>query len=316
MNINVIYSDQFKKGEVSVAVNSPTTWEDIAGDIMNVEKWDVINDESEKSTLAMWSLAEVKLSGGRRTNDNIKSRSGLLLDYDYDASKESSIFMTFEDIQEDLKEFEYVLYSSVSYGRKEGFRCRIVVPFENSISPELFQELYASFQARFPYIDRSCFVLSQGQNVPVHYAEVTPYVHYNSGKFMSPTRDIEFVENVKTNTFDESLFKKCVIEDDELNRVFDAVVSHCQHSLDYQKAWFFAQVMKNYGVYDYWRVSQVQTIGSSTSPQQHYANSNANYDFSIHKLKNYVPKDFVFPKSITEAEPVIVKKEDIVQIDT
>lgn len=311
MKIKLFYSTQATKGKFSVASNEETTWEDICAGIMDTSSWAVLKDESEKVQLPLWSLGEVRHNGGRRTNDNTKMRSGVLLDYDYDSTKADSVYMTFEDIQKDLEEFEYVMYSSVSYGRKEGYRCRVLLPFENEVLAEDFQKLYESFKRRFHYIDRSCFVLSQGQNIPAHYEEVTPYAHYNVGKLFNPHEDMEFVEPAPVITFDESLYKKCEIDDEELARVFDAVVQHNMHSLDRGKTWFFAQVMKQYGVYSYDRVALVQSIDAKTTPAQHYA-STSTAQFHLRQLKNYLPEGFEFPKTEEIVHPP--KPEVITQL--
>lgn len=222
---NVIYTtpsktdgSYFSKGMHSIAMNETIVWEEYKNNVLDYSSWEVIDNDSDKSNLLMFLMGELIENMGRRKNDNIKSRSGLVLDYD-------SGDMTFEDIQKDLEKYEYVLYSSPSYGKKEGDRCRIVIPFDMNMTANEWTNYKESFKNRFPYIDSSCFTISQGQNTPAYYKGITPYAYYNnSGYFMSPFSDIEYIEpKTKNNT---AIFNTVTIPDDELTRVFDAFVEN------------------------------------------------------------------------------------------
>ncbi|MBC3381585.1 hypothetical protein H8I69_20930 [Serratia fonticola] len=292
---NVIYTtpsktdgSYFSKGMHSIAMNETIVWEEYKNNVLDYSSWEVIDNDSDKSNLLMFLMGELIENMGRRKNDNIKSRSGLVLDYD-------SGDMTFEDIQKDLEKYEYVLYSSPSYGKKEGDRCRIVIPFDMNMTANEWTNYKESFKNRFPYIDSSCFTISQGQNTPAYYKGIIPYAYYNnSGYFMSPFSDIEYIEpKTKNNT---AIFNTVTIPDDELTRVFDAFVENNRGNLSRSQAWFFAQVMKAYGIYDYQRVSMVQSCDATTNPMEFFQNT-AKSPVNVWMLKKYLPKDFVMPKS-------------------
>ncbi len=297
MKIDVIYTDQFKKGKVSIARQVTESWEDFVSSTKDTESWGVITSATEKAQLPMMLLGTLHEDGGRRQNMNIASRGGFVLDYDYDPGNAKSVQMTFEDIQNDLSDFEYLLYSSVSYGVKAGDRCRILVPFNQPISGEKWQELRESFKARFAYIDSSCFTLSQGQNVPARYSGKFPYVHYNKGRLLNPLTDIAYVESVQK--FDANVFDQIEIDDAVLSTIFDDVVKHCSGSLNRSRAWFFAQVMKSYGVYDYRRVALVQRSDANTNPQEFFKNTISS-NVNVFMLKGYLPDGYKFPAELTQ----------------
>jgi len=297
MNINIIYTDQFKKGAVSIARQVTESWNDFVSGTLDTETWGVINTPTEKAELPMMLLGSLLEDGGRRQNANIATRGGFVLDYDYNPNDKDSVQMSFADIQNDLSDFEYLLYSSVSYGVKAGDRCRILVPFNQPITGEQWQELRESFKQRFPYIDGSCFTLSQGQNVPARYNGKTPYVHYNKGRLLNPLTDIQYVESVKK--IDKTVFDKIEIDDEVLATVFDDVVKHCTGSLNRSKAWFFAQVMKSYGVYDYRRVAMVQHADANTNPMEFFTNTITS-EVNVFMLKNYLPDGYKFPVELTQ----------------
>jgi len=297
MKIDVIYTDQFKKGKVSIARQVTESWEDFVSSTKDTESWGVITSATEKAQLPMMLLGTLHEDGGRRQNMNFASRGGFVLDYDYDPGNAKSVQMTFEDIQNDLSDFEYLLYSSVSYGVKAGDRCRILVPFNQPISGEKWQELRESFKARFAYIDSSCFTLSQGQNVPARYSGKFPYVHYNKGRLLNPLTDIAYVESVQK--FDANVFDQIEIDDAVLSTIFDDVVKHCSGSLNRSRAWFFAQVMKSYGVYDYRRVALVQRSDANTNPQEFFKNTISS-NVNVFMLKGYLPDGYKFPAELTQ----------------
>ncbi|WP_447878460.1 hypothetical protein [Serratia fonticola] len=294
-NVNFIYSTPSKSdgtvfpiSSVTCAINLSSEWDEYVKSTLNFSTWEVLYKKEDKNNLMMMILGELVNNGKRRTNENIKSRSGLVLDYDNGD-------MTFEDIQKDLEKYEYILYSSPSYGKKDGDRCRIVIPFDVSMTADEWNDYKESFKSRFPYIDSSCFTISQGQNITAYFEGIAPYAYYNnSGYFMNPFNDIEYIESkVKVNDIN---FDEVTIPDDELKRVFDAFVEQNRGGLSRSQAWFFAQVMKAYGVYDYHRVSMVQHRDANTHPTAFFKNT-AKTPLNVCMLKNYLPKDFTMPAS-------------------
>lgn len=271
-----------KETKVSVAVNTTGLWNDFVQKVIDFDEWLVLESIAEKVQIPMWIPGEVHVSGGRKTNDNIKYRNGFALDYD-DGE------YSFTDLIAKFSEYEFVLYSSPNYGIKQGYRCRLFFPLTKDMTPDEWAKYRSTFKHAFSEFDGSAFTLSQGQNAPAYVRGTEPFYHHNIGKHF----DIAELEYVEDRTAEPCQFERVEVDDDELNRVFDAVVMHCSGRLSRTQAWFFAQVMKSYGIYDYHRVSAVQRPNANTNPLEFFKNTSSN-PCNIWMLKKYLPEDFVF----------------------
>ncbi|MBS0876519.1 MULTISPECIES: hypothetical protein [unclassified Tatumella] len=283
--ISVVYSTQYTPGVSSIAKCEEVEWQEIVNTVMNND-WEIVKTQEDKSKLMLWNLGSLHVDLGQRKNDNIKSRTGLMLDYDGDVEG-----VDFEYIINDLKDFEFVLYSSVSYGVKSGYRCRVILPFENEISGERFKEFKETFIKRFHYLDASCFVLSQGQNIPAHWDGIEPYKFYNEGEFFNP-ENLEFVENF-TEVAQNFHYEKIEISNEVLKEFFDVLVENNRGQFSRNQSYQVAQCLLQHGITDPSIVQQLQHFDAQTPASDFFKPGKGNYPLS--SLKKYMPADFVMP---------------------
>lgn len=115
----------------------------------------------------------VKVRGMNRprcTGENVESIYALQLDYDNGFS--------IRQFCENYAKYRFTLYTSYSYGFKEGDRFRVIMPLKTPIPCYLLnnKRVRNNLQWHFPHVDESCFVRGHFQILPCVRAKGAPYM--------------------------------------------------------------------------------------------------------------------------------------------
>ncbi|MEB6640874.1 hypothetical protein MXM19_08440 [Aeromonas caviae] len=265
------YKNRFssKSGGVSHLSGS---WDEVKKLLLNKSSWvtfhattkDQYKDAKEKFDGIVF--AEMK-PNQPRTADNVISFYAIVLDIDNGS--------TYAEVREDLKEFEYVLYSTGGTGLKSGDNFRVVLPLQYPMSASDWKNYNASLTKRFPYSDE-CFK----KGIQIQYLPVlnTAYkdkfiVEYHSGRHFDHTNinDLPYVENLSLeNVVSGILFDDAVFSDSELRELGQAIIDHQFGQLGYEERRLLAQRLKHIGMNDFDAVQVLDRVSQQgfTTPNQ------------------------------------------------
>ncbi|HDL7535877.1 TPA: hypothetical protein PXN94_002567 [Yersinia enterocolitica] len=181
--------------------------------------------------------------GKPRSGENVVAFHAIVLDIDGGA--------TVSEVQEDLKQYEYVMYSSGSTGIKEGDRFRVVMPLHSTLTPYEWKHYASSLNERFPYSDQSFSKSLQIQYFPmlntVHADKFIAYHHV--GKWIDPINDIPYVESLSLETVVSSTtWSDLDFTSDEMGVLAQAITDHCCSQLGYEDRRILANRLKLIGM--------------------------------------------------------------------
>ncbi|WP_370558416.1 DEAD/DEAH box helicase family protein [Edwardsiella tarda] len=241
----------------------------------------------------VWS----ELRDGKRIASNVLNHAALVLDIDDGA--------TFDEVRADLKEFEYFLYSTGSTGIKSGDRFRVVLPFENPVPAEVWDNYNASFKTRFPYSDECAFKSIQLMYVPsVNTAYKDQFIaEHHEGKFIS-LDDIQYVEN----DFMDGIYENIVLElrdfsSESVERIAKAIIAKNEHSYDYNQRRLLAQTLLAIPGFSHFDIMQVlngvTAYGASKSNDEVLKGAVINYNKGYGHAQGvykHLPAGFIVPE--------------------
>lgn len=265
------YKNRFssKSGGVSHLSGS---WDGVKKLLLNKSSWVTFH----ATTKEQYKEAKEKFDGivfaemkpnQPRTADNVISFYAIVLDIDSGS--------TYDAVREDLKEFEYVLYSTGGTGLKSGDNFRVVLPLKSSMPASEWKNYNTSLTERFPYSDE-CFK----KGIQIQYLPVlnTAYkdkfiVEYHSGRHFdyTNTNDLPYVENLSLeNIVSGILFDDAVFSDTELQELGQAIIDHQTGQLGYEERRLLAQRLKHVGMNDFDAVQVLDRVSQPgfTTPNQ------------------------------------------------
>ncbi|MFU0912081.1 hypothetical protein [Kluyvera intermedia] len=206
------YKNRFSSSKGGVSHLSGE-WSDIVDLITDKSQWRTFNaDTKEKYDNAKAQFDAIVMAdmvpNMPRTADNVIAFYAIVLDIDDGA--------TYQEVRNDLKDYEYVMYSSGGTGIKKGDRFRVILPLNTPMAAREWKNYNTSFTERFPYSDE-CFKKGiQIQYLPTLNSlyEDKFIAEHHAGKwfdYQNP-EDLPYVENrsiesiVKNVVFDEAQF--------------------------------------------------------------------------------------------------------------
>ena len=155
----------------------------------NLIEHPLIMANKDEAPLAIWgSLTEYvtidpayKLP--RCTAENLLSIWALQIDVDNGC--------TIQEFERDYHRYSYQLYTSYSYGFKEGHRFRVIFPLKEKLYTEhLVKPVKDILKDMFPIVDDSCFDRCHWQILPCIRANDAPYEYRrHDGEILSFARD-------------------------------------------------------------------------------------------------------------------------------
>ncbi|MBU9818357.1 hypothetical protein J1782_00420 [Rahnella sp. BCC 1045] len=181
--------------------------------------------------------------GKPRSSENVVAFHAIVLDIDGGA--------TVSEVQEDLRQFEYVMYSSGGTGIKEGDRFRVVMPLHSPLTPYEWKYYASSLNERFPYSDQSFSKSLQIQYFPMlNTAHVDKFIYYHGvGKWIDPGNDIQYVPALSLETIvSTTTWSDLNFTSDEMGDLAQAITEHCCNQLGYEDRRILANRLKLVGM--------------------------------------------------------------------
>lgn len=291
---------------LTVAHNDEIDWNDFVTKYSDVNNWPTY---SQKKQVPMLITGELYETGGQKTIDNIKSRSGLIFDFD-------QLPCTREDVIEKFKEYEFFMYASTGNGNKAGLNCRIILPFGYDVTNEEWTKRIPTLKALFPKevdskgigFDTSAFTISQGQCVPALITGTQPFAHYNQGKlfdFMALEAHVQpTVYNYSNTTVNINASSNAV------QSVLQNVLDTNSHAFEYDQLKNIVCVLKNIGFYDASYVEAIKCGQRNKDGNWFYAQKNWMPSTGITYLRQYTSPDFIWPDFEKEALEEAMKSKE------
>jgi len=195
-----------------------------------------------------------------RTADNVIKFYAIVLDIDDGA--------TYQLVREDLKKYEYVLYSSGGTGLKNGDRFRVILPLNVPMPAQDWKRFNTSLSERFPYSDE-CFKKGiQIQYLPaLNLAyEKQFFAEHHKGEwfdYQNPD-DLPYVETISLEQVVMNvIFEDAVFSTSEMSELAGAIIDHQAGQLGYEERRLLAQRLKHIGMDD---IDAVQVLDRVSKP--------------------------------------------------
>ncbi|MGK9397298.1 hypothetical protein ACSJD8_04145 [Klebsiella variicola] len=245
------------------------------------------------------------IEGEARSAKNVIAHYAVVLDIDDGISV--------QDVQKDLSQYEYVLYSSGGTGIKQGERFRVILPLAKTLSADEWSEWSESLKKRFHYSDASFSKSLQIQYLPqlntVH-ADKFIKIH-NKGQWLDVQADIEFVQPIQKPAYINPLVPVQYDFGDSLDSLVNALIKHNAGQLEYERRRILGNHMKAAGFHDGQMLAVLDVCGrpgAEKSGQQMLGMANASYG-NIKGLYKYLPSGYVLPQlqvklSFIDVKPV------------
>ncbi|OMQ24739.1 DEAD/DEAH box helicase family protein [Serratia oryzae] len=318
--------------KIAATVHLNETWGDLVAYLLNKDKWDVFSacnkDEYEKAKEKFDAVVFAEMvKGASRSHINVINHYAIALDIDDGA--------TMEFVRTDLKDYEYLIYSSGGQGIKKGERFRVILPLKRPISADAYNDFSESLRKRFWYSDSSFSKSLQIQYLPTYNEKFkNNFVAFHNEGELFDLENIEYVpvksQNVQSNVENikyvpiksqDSLFNvgfiKTEPDDGNIRRILDAIIEHNRGSMEYEDRRILANRLFDFGV-DY--VEMVKVLNAVGRPGARHTGSdmanmaNASYGHAIGLRKN-LPYGFEFnllvqPSVTYTQENVYLQKYD------
>lgn len=264
----------------SNAINDNIEWTDFVQSTLDTDSWEVFTD---KKLIPMFIPGELH-ANGRKTKENMKSRSGLIFDFD-------QIELTIEELKALFSEFEFLMYASTGNGIKPGLNARMVLPFATDIGLDEWEVRVPALKAAFPkpLFDHSAFTISQGQIVPSKIEGTVAFAIHNTGRFFDIT---EYEATLKPEEVFTQQSYNFNHDDVEVQLVIQTLVEERGGTLGRNQCWNIGQVLKNIGIYDVSIIERLRKPDSNTPASNAFT---GNGTHSINYLRQYMPKGFKWP---------------------
>lgn len=262
----------------------------------DLKNWCACNSSNDK--LSKMELIVGGLCEGKRSNNNTSYRSVLILDIDNDLNTVLDDYISIEFVEKKLSAYEYFLYTTFSH-TKGCERFRVVIPLSEDISSSDWQQYRKSLIEHFPYADKSCFVLSQGQGVPTYQVKNKgdAYFYHNQGKYFDLMNEVVLIK--PKAIYENFEYKIYNYENDYIAKVVKGVVDYNAGSMRRTDAFIFTCFMCANSIIDYNAVRSVSLPDTKTTPEMHYGNAVSGHikymwcGWTPERMQKYLPNGYL-----------------------
>lgn len=300
---------------VAATVHTEWSWAEITNMVMDRSKWatftahdaDAYSKAKEKFDAVV--MAQM-IEGGARSSSNVIAHYAVVLDIDDGISV--------QDVQKDLSQYEYVLYSSGGTGIKHGERFRVILPLAKTLSAEQWADYSESLKKRFHYSDASFSKSLQIQYLPqLNTAHADKFVsHHNQGHWLDVQADIEFVQPIQKAAYINPLVPVQYDFGDSLDQLVNDLIQHNAGQLEYERRRILGNHMKAAGFNDGQMLAVLNVVGrpgAEKSGQKMLGMANASYG-DIKGLYKYLPAGYVMPMpqvklSFMDVKPAVLNSK-------
>lgn len=300
---------------VAATVHTEWSWAEITNMVMDRSKWatftahdaDAYSKAKQKFDAVV--IAQM-IEGGARSASNVIAHYAVVLDIDDGISV--------QDVQKDLSQYEYVLYSSGGTGIKHGERFRVILPLAKTLSAEQWADYSESLKKRFHYSDASFSKSLQIQYLPqLNTAHADKFVsHHNQGHWLDVQADIEFVQPIQKAAYINPLVPVQYDFGDSLDQLVNDLIQHNAGQLEYERRRILGNHMKAAGFNDGQMLAVLNVVGrpgAEKSGQKMLGMANASYG-DIKGLYKYLPAGYVMPMpqvklSFMDVKPAVLNSK-------
>jgi len=242
------------------------------------------------------------IEGVARSSKNVIAHYAVVLDIDDG--------ITVKEVQEDLSQYEYVLYSSGGTGIKTGERFRVILPLAKTLNADEWSEWSESLKNRFHYSDESFSKSLQIQYLPhlntVHADKFISY--HNAGRLLDVMADVQHVEPA-AQYINPVVPVTYQFSDTEHQDLLEAIINHNDGQLEYEERRILGNRLAALGVnhYDMVRVlDRVGRSGATHTGAEIAAMANASYGH-IAGLRKNLPAGYKLPMPVIVPQYISVK---------
>ncbi|GEM_PF-530634 len=291
------------------------SWSEITNMVMDRSRWatftahDTDTYSKAKENFDAIVMAQM-VEGGARSAKNVIAHYAVVLDIDDGISV--------QDVQKDLSQYEYVLYSSGGTGIKQGERFRVILPLAKTLSAEQWAEYSESLKKRFHYSDASFSKSLQIQYLPqLNTAHADKFIaHHNQGHWLDVQADIEFVQPIQKAAYINPLVPVQYDFGDSLDQLVNDLIQHNAGQLEYERRRILGNHMKAAGFNDGQMLAVLNAVGrpgAEKSGSTLLGMANANFG-NIKGLYKYLPAGYVLPMpqvklSFMDVKPAVLNSK-------
>lgn len=271
-------------------------WGEFVAYYSDLKNWCACNSSNDK--LSKMELIVGGLCEGKRSNNNTSYRSVLILDIDNDLNTVHDDYISIEYVKNKLSDYEYFMYTTFSH-TKECERLRVVIPLSDDVLSSDWQKYRKSLIEHFPYTDKSCFLLSQGQGVPTYQVKNKgdAYFYHNQGKYFDLVNEVVLIK--PKSIYENFAYKIHNYESDYIAKVVKGVVDHNAGSMRRNDAFMFTCFMYANNITDYNAVRIVSLPDTKTTPEMHYRNAVSDhhkymgYGWTPERMQKHLPNGYL-----------------------
>lgn len=300
---------------VAATFHTEFEWSVFVNEVLDRSKWSTFtaNSSDEYSNAKARFDAVVfaqMIEGAARSASNVIAHYAVVLDIDDGISV--------QDVQKDLSQYEYVLYSSGGTGIKQGERFRVILPLAETLSAEQWAEWSESLKKRFHYSDASFSKSLQIQYLPqLNTAHADKFIaHHNQGRWFDVQADIEFVQLIQKAAYINPLVPIQYDFGDSLDQLVNDLIQHNAGQLEYERRRILGNHMKAAGFNDGQMLAVLNVVGrpgAEKSGQKMLGMANASYG-DIKGLYKYLPAGYVMPMpqvklSFMDVKPAVLNSK-------
>ncbi|MEQ5757807.1 MULTISPECIES: hypothetical protein [unclassified Providencia] len=288
------YKNKYSSNSNSDVIHSNDSWDSIVECLLDKCKWPSFNasniDEYKKEKDFFDGIIFAEMMEGKpRTQENVIKYYAIVLDIDGDAS--------IQDVQNDLKEYEYLLYSTGSQGLKGKDRFRVVLPLLEAVDRDEYNSYSKGLSCRFNYSDPSFCKSLQIQYLPrINKKYSSQFVStHNKGIFF----DITILEKKQAidNNFSIDVFNAhksgTSYEVKNKSKISELIVSHNNNNFfDYNEKLKLASCLKSSGYQEddiAGIIEKVSKPDATNSGTDMYQKAHSSYG-SILGLRKFLPE--------------------------
>lgn len=292
---------------VALTEHTEFIWSEFVSEVLDLSQWATFtaNNAEEynkaKSRFDAVVFAEM-IKDTARSSKNVIAHYAVVLDIDDG--------ITVKEVQEDLSQYEYVLYSSGGTGIKSGERFRIILPLAKILSADEWSEWSESLKKRFYYSDESFSKSLQIQYLPqLNTVHADMFISYhNAGRLLDVMADVQYVESA-AQYINPVVPVTYQFTDTEHQDLLEAIINHNDGQLEYEERRILGNRLAALGVnhFDMVRVlDRVGRSGATHTGAEIAAMANASYGH-IAGLRKNLPAGYKLPMPVILPQYISVK---------
>ncbi|UQC71798.1 hypothetical protein C0560_13785 [Lelliottia sp. AC1] len=282
-------------------------WDEFVKEVLDRSKWatftasnpEQYNKAKEQFDAVVFAQM---IEGAARSAKNVIAHYAVVLDIDDG--------ITVKEVQEDLSQYEYVLYSSGGTGIRSGERFRVVLPLTKTLSADEWSEWSESLKQRFHYSDASFSKSLQIQYLPqLNTVHTDKFIsHHNEGRLLDVMADVQYVEPIAQyiNPVHPVSYEFTYAEHQDL---LEAIINHNDGQLEYEDRRILGNRLAALGVNQYDMIRVLEHVGRSGATHtgaEIAAMANASYGH-IAGLRKNLPAGYKLPMPVILPQYISVK---------